>query len=308
MRNARPVAAPAAILVAILVALTALTALPAQSQQDFSSVEIGTTQVAPGIYMLTGSGGNIGVTVGADGVMVIDDQYAPLTDKILAAIRAITPQSVRFVLNTHWHGDHTGGNENLGRAGALIVAHENVRERLSVDQVLDRFGQAFETPAAPAGAWPVVTFDQTATFHMNGEEVHAFHVPNAHTDGDAIIHFRSSNVLHMGDTYFSGRFPFIDTGSGGSIGGAIAAHDRALDIADADTRIIPGHGPLSNSEELREARRMLQTVRDRVAAAVAQGRSLEEITSMNPGAEWEEGNVASQGQVRLIQSIMATLP
>lgn len=288
----------------------AVLAVPAlvAAQQDFSSVEIGTTEVAPGIYMLTGSGGNIGVSVGADGVIVIDDQYAPLTDKILAAIRAISAEPLRFVLNTHWHGDHTGGNENMGRAGALIVAHDNVRERLSVDQVLDRFGQISETPAAPEGAWPVVTFDRTVTFHVNGEEVHAFHVPNAHTDGDAIIHFRSANVIHMGDTYFNGRFPFVDTGSGGSIDGAIAAHDRVLDIADADTRIIPGHGALSNANELREARRMLQTVRDRVAAGVAQGRSLEQITGMNPGAEWEEGSEASPGQVRLIQAILASLP
>ena len=282
--------------------------VPVAAQRDFSDVEIEATQVADGIYMLTGSGGNIGVSAGADGVVVIDDQFAPLTDKILAAIREISDAPLRFVLNTHWHGDHTGGNENMGRAGALLVAHDNVRERLSVDQVLDRFGQISETPAAPEGAWPVVTFDQTVTFHLNGQDVHAFHVPNAHTDGDVIVHYRAANVFHMGDTYFNARFPFIDTGSGGSIDGAIAAHDRVLALADDASRIIPGHGALSNRSELAEARRMLQTMRDRVAAAVAQGRTLEEISAMNPGAEWEEGGEASAGQVRLIQAILASLP
>lgn len=284
--------------------------LPSQgaAQQDFSSVEIRTVPVADGIYMLMGSGGNIGVSVGEDGVVVIDDQYAPLTDKILAAIGEISDGPIRFVLNTHWHGDHTGGNENMGEAGAVLVAHENVRARLTVDQVLDRFGTTSETPAAPEGAWPVVTFDETVTFHLNGEEAHAFHTPNAHTDGDVVIHYRDANVFHMGDTYFKGRFPFIDTGSGGSIDGAIAAHDRVIELADENSRIIPGHGDLSNVTELREARRMLQTVRDRVAAGVADGRSLEEISAMNPGAEWEEGPEASQGQVRLIQAILASLP
>jgi len=299
-----------AIRILSALSLVAMMVVPAPlwAQQDFASVEIRTVPVADGIYMLVGSGGNIGVSVGDDGVVVIDDQYAPLTEKILAAIGAISDGPIRFVLNTHWHGDHTGGNENMGEAGAVLVAHDNVRARLTVDQVLDRFGTTSETPAAPEGAWPVVTFDETVTFHLNGEEAHAFHTPNAHTDGDVIIHYRDANVFHMGDTYFNGRFPFIDTGSGGSIDGAIAAHDRVLAIADGDSRIIPGHGELSNVAELREARRMLQTVRDRVAVAVAEGKSLEEITASNPGAEWEEGDTASNGQVRLIQAILASLP
>ena len=293
-----------------LALLTTALFLPAAAgaQQDFSNVEIRTVPVADGVYMLVGSGGNIGVSVGEDGVVVIDDQFAPLTDKILSAIREISDGPIRFVLNTHWHGDHTGGNENMGKTGALLVAHDNVRARLTVDQVLDRFGTISETPAAPEGAWPVVTFDQTVTFHLNGDEAQVFHTPNAHTDGDAIIHYRNANVFHMGDTYFAGRFPFIDTGSGGSIDGAIAAHDRVLELADANSRIIPGHGELSNSAELREARRMLQTVRERVAAAVADGKSLDEISAMNPGAEWEEGEEASAGQVRLIQAILSSLP
>ena len=216
------------------------------SSQDFDAVEIETQRVAAGVYMLLGSGGNIGVLVGEDGVFVIDDQYAPLTDKILAAIGAITSEPVRFVFNTRWHGDHTGGNENIGRTGALIVAHENVRERLSMDQVLERIGREPATePARPAGALPVITFAEDVTFHLNGDELYAFHVANAHTDGDAIVHFRSANVVHMGDTFFRGRFPFIDTATGGSIAGVIAATGAALALMDARTMVIPGHGAVA---------------------------------------------------------------
>ncbi|MBT8487910.1 MAG: MBL fold metallo-hydrolase, partial [Gemmatimonadetes bacterium] len=181
------------------------------------NVQIRTQQVADGVYMLMGQGGNIGVSVGDDGVFIIDDQFAPLTDKILAAIAAITDEPVRFVFNTHWHGDHTGGNENMGEAGALIVAHDNVRERMSTEQVLERIGRPVSTtPASPAGALPVITFSEDVSFHINGGQLHAFHVSNAHTDGDAIVHFVSANVVHMGDTFFRDRFPFIDTASGGS--------------------------------------------------------------------------------------------
>jgi glyoxylase-like metal-dependent hydrolase (beta-lactamase superfamily II) len=201
-----------------------LVAAPPAAGQDWDAVEIEAQEVADGVYMLTGRGGNLGLFVGEDGVFLIDDQYAPLTDKILAAIGQITTEPVRFVFNTHWHGDHTGGNENLGDAGALLVAHENVRARLSVDQLLERVGRPVsEQPAAPEGAWPVVTFTEDVTFHLNGDELHAFHVEHAHTDGDAIVHFRNANVVHMGDTFFLGRFPFIDTATGGSIDGLIAA-------------------------------------------------------------------------------------
>ena len=225
-----------------LLALLVLAAPGLASSQNFDAVEIETQQVSSSVYMLLGQGGNIGVFVGEDGVFVIDDQFAPLTDKILAAIGAITSEPVRFVFNTHWHGDHTGGNENLGRTGALIVAHENVRERLSMDQVLERVGrEPAPTPAAPAGALPVVTFTEDVTFHLNGDQLHAFHVSNADTDGDAIVHFRRANVVHMGDTFFRDRFPFIDTATGGSIDGMIAAVGAALAVMDARTRVIPGH-------------------------------------------------------------------
>ena len=266
-----------------------LAAVPCSAQDQWDAVEIGVQEVASGVYMLTGRGGNIGLSVGEDGAFVIDDQYAPLTEKILAAIATVTEEPVRFVLNTHWHGDHTGGNENMGDAGALLVAHENVRSRLSMDQILERVGRPItEQPAAPEGAWPVVTFTRDVTFHLNGDDLHAFHVEHAHTDGDAIVHFRRANVVHMGDTFFQGRFPFIDTATGGSIDGLIAAAGQALAVMDAETRIIPGHGSLSGREDLREYRDALKTMRDRIAALLSQGRSLEEIQSARPTRDFAE--------------------
>lgn len=266
-----------------------LATVPCSAQDQWDAVEIGVQEVASGVYMLTGRGGNIGLSVGEDGAFVIDDQYAPLTEKILAAIATVTEEPVRFVLNTHWHGDHTGGNENLGDAGALLVAHENVRSRLSMDQILERVGRPItEQPAAPEGAWPVVTFTRDVTFHLNGDDLHAFHVEHAHTDGDAIVHFRRANVVHMGDTFFRGRFPFIDTATGGSIDGLIAAAGQALAVMDAETRIIPGHGSLSGREDLREYRDALKTMRDRIAALLSQGRSLEEIQSARPTRDFAE--------------------
>jgi len=266
-----------------LFALLALASPGLSSSQNFDAVQIQTQQVSLGVYMLLGQGGNIGVFVGDDGVFVIDDQYAPLTDKILAAIGAITSEPVRFVFNTHWHGDHTGGNENLGRVGALIVAHENVRERLSMDQVLERVGrEPTPAPAAPDGALPVITFADEVTFHLNGDELHAFHVSNAHTDGDAIVHFRRANVVHMGDTFFRDRFPFVDTATGGSIDGMIAAVGAALAVMDASTMVIPGHGPLSTREDLRSYRDALKGMRDAVAGLMEEGHSLERIQDLRP--------------------------
>lgn len=269
-----------AIASALALSLAAAAPVVAQGMDD---VEIETIRVADGVYMLVGQGGNIGVSVGEDGVFVIDDQFAPLTEKILAAIGEITDESVRFVFNTHWHGDHTGGNENMGEAGALIVAHDNVRERMSSEQVLQRIGRPVSTtPASPDGALPVVTFSEDVSFHINGGELHAFHVSNAHTDGDAIVHFRDANVVHMGDTFFRNRFPFIDTASGGSIDGLIAAVGSALAVMDAETRIIPGHGPLSTREDLRAYGDALKAMRDSVARLMAQGLSLEAIQAQRP--------------------------
>ena len=285
-------------LLAVVLLFAAATVSPAAAQ-DWDAVEITTQDLGSGVYMLMGRGGNLGLSVGEDGVFLIDDQYAPLTDKIVAAIREITSEPVRFVFNTHWHGDHTGGNENMGGAGALIVAHENVRARLSIDQVLERVGRPVSTtPAASEGSWPVVTFTEDVTFHLNGDDLHAFHVEAAHTDGDAIVHFRRANVVHMGDTFFQGSFPFIDTATGGSIDGIIAAAGRALAVMDVDTKVIPGHGRLSTREDLRTYRDAMKTLRDRVAGLMEEGLSLEDILARTPCADYAAQVGASADQER----------
>ena len=253
---------------------------------QMDDVRITAEPVAAGVYMLQGQGGNIGLLVGSDGAFLIDDQYAPLTDKILTAVRGITAEDVRFVINTHWHGDHTGGNENLGNAGVVLISHDNVRKRMASDQVMEFLGGIDTIPAAPQAALPVITFDDDVRFHLNGDQLHAFHTPHAHTDGDALIYFENANVIHMGDVYFNGAFPFIDLSSGGSVDGMIAAHNRALGIADSQTRIIPGHGPLSDAEELRAHRDMLRTIRNRIAEAIGEGNDLEGVLAMDPTEEW----------------------
>lgn len=266
--------------------LACLTVLPSWAQ-DFSSVEVRTTRVADGVWVLEGRGGNIGLVVGEYGAFVIDDQYAPLTEKILAAIRAVTDQPVKFVFNTHWHGDHTGGNENMAAAGALIVAHENVRKRLSAGQFMAFFQR--DVPPAPDGALPIVTFNDRVSFHLGGHTVRAVHVPPAHTDGDAIVHLVEADVIHGGDLVFSGMYPFIDYDSGGSLAGMIAAVDRILEIAGDHTRIITGHGgPVIGVEQLRAYREMLATVHGRLRSMIDKGKSLEEVLEARPTAEFDE--------------------
>jgi glyoxylase-like metal-dependent hydrolase (beta-lactamase superfamily II) len=251
--------------------------------QDFSKAEVTATKLTDTVYMLTGYGGNLGVSVGPDAVFVIDDQYAPMSEKITAAIAKLSPKPVKFILNTHWHGDHTGGNENFGKAGSLIVAHENVRKRMGVDQFIEFFNM--RTAPAPQVALPVVTFVGAVSFHLNGDEIRAIHMPNAHTDGDAIVHFLKNDVVHMGDIYFNGMFPFIDYSSGGSVEGVIAACDKVLAISTDKTRIIPGHGPVSGKAELQAYRDMLSSLSGRVRDMIRQGRKLEEITAANLHAE-----------------------
>ena len=267
-------------------ALAALLALAAPAfAQDFSRVEIKATKLSGSTYMLTGAGGNLALSVGEDAVFLVDDQYAPLTERIRAAIAAITPRPVRFVLNTHWHGDHVGGNENFGKAGAVVVAHDNVRKRMGTTQFNDFFKN--ETPPSPKGALPIVTFAGPLSFHINGEEIRVIHMPSAHTDGDAVVHFLGSDVVHMGDIFWYGIYPFIDAASGGSVMGTIAACDQVLAIANPKTRIIPGHGPLSDAAGLKEYRDMLATIAERIRRLLAEGKTVEQVAAAGVSAEWD---------------------
>jgi cyclase len=269
-----------------LAAVLALAAVPVLAQQqDFSRVEIKAERVADGVYMLTGAGGNIGLSVGKDGAYVIDDQFAPLSDKIIGAVKAITPDPVRFVINTHWHGDHTGGNENMRSSGAILVAHENVRRRMSVEQFNAAMNR--KTPPSPEAALPVVTFTDAVTFHWNGDEIRVTHVAPAHTDGDAYIRFVRADVVHMGDLLFNGSYPFVDVSSGGRVDGYVAAADQVLAATGEKTRFIPGHGPLATRADLQAFRDMLKEVRDRIAKLKAAGRSRDEVIAAKPTAEYD---------------------
>jgi len=274
------------VLTALASGLLALASVPAAAQQDFTKVEVKAEKLAEGVFMLTGAGGNIGVSAGPDGVFMIDSQYAPLTDKIKAAIAGISPLPVRFLLNTHWHGDHVGGNENLGKTGVVIVAQENVRKRMSAEQVIKAFNQT--VPPSPAVALPLVTFVDAVSFHVNGDDIDAFHVPPAHTDGDAIVYFRKANVLHMGDTFFNEMYPFVDLSTGGSIAGMIGACGRGLSMGDASTKVIPGHGPSGNKADLKAFRDMLVASRDAVAPLVKAGKTLDEAKAAKPTAALDE--------------------
>ena len=275
-------------LYAPLLALCATLAIApaARSQQDFSTVEVRSEPVAGSVHMLTGAGGNLAVSIGEDDAFLVDDQFAPLSARIKAAIAKISQKPVRFVLNTHWHGDHTGGNESFGRAGSVIVAHENVRRRMSTEQFSEFMKTT--TPKSPKAALPVVTFTSDIVFHLNGDEIHAFHVPAAHTDGDTVVHFRRADVMHLGDVFSNKLYPFIDTGSGGSVAGTIAAMDKAIALAGEGTRIIPGHGAMGTRADMQAYRQMLATVHERVQALVRDGKTEQEAIAAKPSAEFDE--------------------
>lgn len=260
---------------------------PTRAQDtDFSKVEITSAKLGEGLYVLFGNGGNIGVSAGKDGVFIVDDQYAPLTAKIRAALEKISDKPVRFVLNTHWHGDHTGGNENMAGSGALIVAHENVRRRMSVEQFIEAFNR--KVPASPEAALPIVTYTEAVTFHLNGDDIECFHVAPAHTDTDSVVVFKKGNVVHMGDLFFNGFYPFIDLSTGGSLEGVLAAADRVLPLVNDTTQIIPGHGPVGKKADLKAYRDMLAAVRDRVKPLVAAGKTLAEVQAAKPLASLDE--------------------
>lgn len=277
----------------IALACALLCAAAPAFAQDMDDVVVEATALTGSLHMLTGQGGNLVVCTGPDGIFLVDDQYAPLTERIRSAIAEIQAGDVRFVLNTHWHGDHTGGNENFGEAGAVIVAHENVRQRMSVDQ----FNQLFdrETPASPAAALPVVTFSDGIVFHLNGETIRVEHFEHAHTDGDATVHFVDANIIHTGDIVFWGLYPFIDIDSGGSVDGIIEATASLLEMSDDATRFVPGHGPLLGREQVAAYREMLLELRGRVQKLLDDGLDMEAVVAAAPTADHD----AEWGQVWL---------
>jgi cyclase len=264
----------------------ACLATPALAQdQDFSAVQIETQQLADGLYMLTGSGGNIALSTGPDGSVLVDTQFAPLNAKIVAAVRAAGGDDVKYVINTHWHFDHTGGNEPLGKAGAVIIAHDNVLARMSSEQFLAALDR--REPPAPTAARPVVTFPTRTTFHLNGNTVNVVHVENAHTDGDSIVHFTNANVIHTGDTYMKDIYPFIDVSSNGSIDGFISASAAVLARSDANTKIIPGHGALATKADLQRFHDMLVKVRSNLETLIEQNKTEDEVVAAKPTAEFD---------------------
>ena len=270
----------------LIVSLISLYSISVHAQTDWSKIEIKVTKVGGNVYMLEGAGGNIGVSVGPDGILIVDDQFAPLADKIKAALKTLGEGKLKFVLNTHYHGDHTGGNVAFG-PDALIIAHANVRKRLSTEQVSKFFNRT--TPASPKEALPVITFEQAVSIFFNGEEIKVIHFPKGHTDGDSIIFFPTSNVVHMGDDFFNGRFPVVDLEAGGdvegltnNVGGLIERLSKVPGL-----KIIPGHGPLTDIEGLKAYHNMLIQTTDIVRKRMAAGKTLDQIKAEGLPEEWK---------------------
>ncbi|HKO60801.1 MAG TPA: MBL fold metallo-hydrolase [Pyrinomonadaceae bacterium] len=266
----------------VLVFLACVTAVPAQT--DWSKIEIKVQKVEGNVYMLQGAGGNIGVSVGPDGILIVDDQYAPLADKIKAALKTLGEGKLKFVLNTHWHGDHTGSNAAFSPE-APVIAHDNVRKRLATVQTNEFFKTT--TPASPKEALPVITFGHSVSIHFNGEEIRAIHFPSGHTDGDSVIYFTNSNVIHMGDHFFTGRFPFVDLDSGGNVEGFTKNVGDVIAKLPPGVKIIPGHGPLSTPDDLKLFHRMLLETTDIVRKKMGAGKTLEQIKAEGLPEEWK---------------------
>ena len=270
----------------ILLAGALILGIPVTPQQPPRfETDIKSTTLTDKLHVLEGAGGNVAAFVWDEGVLLVDDKIAPATPKLKAAVAAISPQPVRFVVNSHWHPDHRGGNEGLATDGSVIVAHENVRRHMSVESFIEVFDR--KLPASAPKALPIVTFTRDVTFHLGGEEIAVIHVDRAHTDGDSFVFFRQANVLHMGDCFLNGSFPVVDSSNGGTYTGVIAAVDRALAMADARTRIIPGHGPVASRDDLRQWREMLATILERVRKQVSAGATLEQVKAAHPAREWE---------------------
>jgi len=288
----------------LLLIVSLLFAVSASAQTDFSKVQMKATKVAGNVYMLEGAGGNIGVSVGDDGLLIVDDQFAPLADKIRAALKGIADKKLHFILNTHWHGDHTGGNVAFGPE-ATIIAHDNVRKRLSTEQKSAVFNST--TPPSPKEALPVITFDQTLTVHFNGEDIRAIHYPHGHTDGDSVIFFSASNVVHLGDDFFAGRFPFVDLESGGSVEGLIKNIGELITKIPNDAKLIPGHGPISTLDDLKSYHRMLQQTTEIVRGKIKAGKTLDQIKSEGLPAEWAPWGAGFIKTDRWVETIYRSL-
>lgn len=254
--------------------------------QQAQPVPVTTTDLGDGLYMLQGRGGNVGVLAGDDGVFVIDSQYADMAPGILSAINEIAGEKPRYLVNTHWHGDHTGGNEIIGETGATIIAHNGVRDRVTVDVTRDFFGRETTTPAAPEAAWPVITFNDQMTLYLNGQTVRLIHAPDAHTDGDTFIYFEEANVLHTGDLMFNGMFPFVDITSGGSFSGFAAASQAMANTINDETRIIPGHGALASKADIAATLDMLDGVINAVQAEIDAGKDIDAVLEAAPLTPW----------------------
>jgi glyoxylase-like metal-dependent hydrolase (beta-lactamase superfamily II) len=288
----------------ILLSCLSLSLLATAEEAKKPELGFATTEVAPGIYMLSGvggfTGGNIGLSIGDDGVVMIDDSMPPLLDKMKAAVKSITNKPVDFLINTHVHGDHTGNNKSMGEDGTRIVAHDNLRINMLVKGLQTAEGKK----PMPKAALPVITFSHAMSFHLNGEDARIFHVANAHTDGDAVIHYKNANVIHTGDTFFNGMFPYIDINNGGNVDGYIAAQAKMISVANADTKIIPGHGPLSNVAELKTSLAMLKDSRAIIAKLIKQGKTEQQVIDENPlqkyHKDWNWGFITTEKMTRQV--------
>lgn len=284
-----------------------LASAPRAQMGDPATVTLKTTPVADGISFIEGAngfaGGNVGVSVGADGLFIIDDELTPMTAKLKAALGALSKKPVRFVVNTHWHADHTGGNIGVAGDGAVILAQDNTRKKLSVEQVREFMGKKMTTPALPPAALPIITFAEDLTLHLNNDDVHVVHMPASHTDGDAIVHFTKANVIHTGDVVISG-YPIVDVESGGQFEGFLAASEKILALADDHTKIIPGHGPLMTKADLLAFRDMVKTVRDRVYKLADQKKSVNDIKAAKPladlDAKWGQGFMKADNVIEIV--------
>lgn len=288
----------------LLLVLLLVFAAAAHAQTDFSKVQMKATKVNGNVYMLEGAGGNIGVSVGDDGLLIVDDQFAPLADKIRAALKGLADKKLRFILNTHWHGDHTGGNVAFGPE-ATIIAHDNVRKRLATEQKSEVFKST--TPPSPKEALPVITFNQSLSVHFNGEEIKAIHFPQGHTDGDSVIFFSTSNVVHLGDDFFAGRFPFVDLESGGTVEGLTRNIGEIITKIPEGAKLIPGHGPISTIDDLKSYHRMLQQTTEIVRQKMTGGKTLDQIKSEGLPAEWAPWGTGFIKTDRWVETIYKSL-